>query len=48
MDTLFTSDWAKMENLLKLLQPFAIHTDWLQRDSQSLVLFTMLDSLGLT
>ncbi|XP_049322708.1 uncharacterized protein LOC125782495 [Astyanax mexicanus] len=36
MDTLLTSDWAKIENLVKLLDPFAIHTDQLQGDSQSL------------
>lgn len=36
MDTLLTSDWAKVENLVKLLEPFAIHTDQLQSDSQSL------------
>ena len=36
MDTLLTSDWAKLENLVKLLEPFAIHTDQLQSDSQSL------------
>lgn len=36
MDTLLTSDWAKMENLVKLLEPFAIHTDQLQSDSKSL------------
>lgn len=34
MDTLLTSDWAKLENLAKLLEPFAIHTDQLQNDSQ--------------
>ncbi|KAE8287261.1 G-protein coupled receptor family C group 6 member A Precursor [Larimichthys crocea] len=36
MDTLLTSDWSKMENLVTLLEPFAIHTDQLQSDSQSL------------
>ncbi|KAL3972490.1 A-kinase anchor protein 18 [Sarotherodon galilaeus] len=36
MDTLLTSDWTKMENLVKLFEPFAIHTDQLQSDSQSL------------
>ncbi|CAI5682892.1 unnamed protein product [Oreochromis niloticus] len=36
MDTLLTSDWAKLENLVKLFEPFAIHTDQLQSDSQSL------------
>ncbi|KAM4593896.1 E3 SUMO-protein ligase ZBED1-like [Odontesthes bonariensis] len=36
MDTLLTSDWAKLENLLKLFEPFAVHTDQLQNDSQSL------------
>ncbi|XP_078018461.1 uncharacterized protein LOC144458786 [Epinephelus lanceolatus] len=36
MDTLLTSDWAKLENLVKLLEPFAILTDQLQSDSQSL------------
>ncbi|KAK0155272.1 Zinc finger BED domain-containing protein 4 [Merluccius polli] len=36
MDTLLTSDWAKLENMVKLLEPFAIHTDQLQSDSQSL------------
>lgn len=36
MDTLLTSDWVKLENLVKLLEPFAIHTDQLQSDSQSL------------
>ena len=36
MDTLPNSDWSKMENLIKLLEPFAIHTDQLQNDSQSL------------
>ena len=36
MDTLLTSDWAKLENLVKLLEPFAVHTDQLQSDSQSL------------
>ncbi|XP_078026567.1 E3 SUMO-protein ligase ZBED1-like [Epinephelus lanceolatus] len=36
MDTLLTSNWAKLENLVKLLEPFAIHTDQLQSDSQSL------------
>lgn len=36
MDTLLTSDWVKLENLLKLLEPFAVHTDQLQNDSQSL------------
>lgn len=29
MDTLLTSDWAKLENLVKLLESFAIHTDQL-------------------
>ncbi|KAL3973628.1 Rho guanine nucleotide exchange factor 3/8 [Sarotherodon galilaeus] len=29
MDTLLTSDWTKMENLVKLFEPFAIHTDQL-------------------
>lgn len=33
MDTLLTSNWAKTENLVKLLEPFAIHTDQLQSDS---------------
>uniref|UniRef100_A0A3P9J2Q6 DUF659 domain-containing protein n=1 Tax=Oryzias latipes TaxID=8090 RepID=A0A3P9J2Q6_ORYLA len=36
MDTLLTSDWTKLEKLVKLLEPFAIHTDQLQNDSQSL------------
>lgn len=36
MNTLITSDWAKLENLVKLLEPFAIHTGELQSDSQSL------------
>lgn len=36
IDTLLTSDWAKLKNLIKLLEPFAIHTDQLQSDSQSL------------
>lgn len=36
MDTFLTSDWAKLENLVKLLEPFAVHTDQLQSDSQSL------------
>lgn len=36
MDTLLTSDWVKLENLVKLLEPFAVHTDQLQSDSQSL------------
>lgn len=36
MDTLLTSDWSKMENLVKLLEPFSVHTDQLQSDSQSL------------
>lgn len=36
MDTLLTSDWAKLENLVKLLEPFAVHTDQLQSDTQSL------------
>lgn len=36
MDNLLTSNWAKMENLVKLLEPFAVHTDQLQSDSQSL------------
>lgn len=36
MDTLLTSDWAMLENLVKLLEPFAIHTDQLQSDGQSL------------
>ncbi|KAK0137936.1 hypothetical protein N1851_019257 [Merluccius polli] len=36
MDTFLTSDWAKLENLVKLFEPFAIHTDPLQSDSQSL------------
>ncbi|XP_035798322.2 E3 SUMO-protein ligase ZBED1-like isoform X2 [Amphiprion ocellaris] len=36
MDTLLASDWAKMENLIKLFEPFPIHTDQLQSDSQSL------------
>lgn len=36
MDTLLTSDWAKLENLFKLLEPFAIHIVQLQSDSQSL------------
>lgn len=36
MDTFLTSDWVKIENLLKLLEPFAVHTDQLLNDSQSL------------
>lgn len=32
MDTLLTSDWAKLKNMVKLLGPFAIHTDQLQSD----------------
>ncbi|KAL1274038.1 hypothetical protein QQF64_026852 [Cirrhinus molitorella] len=36
MDPLLTSDWTKLEKLVKLLEPFAIHTDQLQNDSQSL------------
>ncbi|XP_051985669.1 zinc finger BED domain-containing protein 4-like [Xyrauchen texanus] len=33
---LLNSDWVKLEVLLKLLEPFAIHTDQLQIDSQCL------------
>jgi hypothetical protein len=33
---LLTIDWAKLEQLVKLLEPFAIHNDQLQTDSQSL------------
>lgn len=36
IDTLLTSDWSKLENLVKVMEPFAIHTDQLQTDSQSL------------
>lgn len=36
MVTLLTSNWAKLENLVNLLEPFAVHTDQLQSDSQSL------------
>ncbi|XP_028648490.1 zinc finger BED domain-containing protein 4-like [Erpetoichthys calabaricus] len=36
IDTLLTSDWAKLENQLKVLEPFGMHTDQLQTDSQSL------------
>lgn len=36
MGTLLTSDWAKMENMVKLIEPFAIHKDQLQSDSQPL------------
>lgn len=36
MDTLVTSDWAKLENMVKLLEHFAVHTDQLQSDTQSL------------
>lgn len=36
MDTLLISDWAKLENLVKLLEPFSIHTEQLRSDSQSL------------
>lgn len=36
MDTLLTSDWTKMENLVKLFEPFVIHIDQLHSDSQSL------------
>lgn len=45
MDTLLTSDWAKRESLVKLLEPFAIHTDQLQSDSQSLSLVPCLLNL---
>lgn len=34
--TLLTSDWAKLENLVKLLETFAIHKGQLQSDSPSL------------
>ncbi|MGH0134664.1 UNVERIFIED_CONTAM: hypothetical protein FKN15_055603 [Acipenser sinensis] len=36
IDTLLTSDWSKLEQLVKLFEPFAVHTDQLQTDSQSL------------
>lgn len=36
IDTLLTSDWSKLENLVTVMEPFAIHTDQLQTDSQSL------------
>lgn len=36
IDTLLSSEWTKLENLMKLLEPFAAHTDQLQTDSQSL------------
>lgn len=36
MDTLLTTNRDKLENLVKLLEPFAIHTDRLESDSQSL------------
>lgn len=36
IDTLLSSEWTKLENLMKLLEPFATHTDQLQTDSQSL------------
>ncbi|KAJ8364777.1 hypothetical protein SKAU_G00136080 [Synaphobranchus kaupii] len=36
IDTLLTSDWSKLENLVKVMEPIAIHTDQLQTDSQSL------------
>ncbi|KAJ8333850.1 hypothetical protein SKAU_G00411690 [Synaphobranchus kaupii] len=36
MDTLLTSNWTRLENIMKLLEPFAVHTDQLQTDSQSL------------
>lgn len=36
MDTLLTSVWAKLEILVMQLEPFAIHTDQIQSDSQSL------------
>lgn len=36
METLLTSDWAKLETLVKLLDPLAINADQLQSDSQPL------------
>ncbi|XP_074539426.1 uncharacterized protein LOC141800652 isoform X1 [Halichoeres trimaculatus] len=36
MDTLLTSDWRKLEDLVKLLEPFAINTEQLESDSQPL------------
>lgn len=36
LDSLLTSDGTKLENLHKPFEPFAVHTDQLQNDSQSL------------
>ena len=35
-DSLLSSEWLRLEDLIDLLEPFAIHTDVLQSDSLSL------------
>jgi hypothetical protein len=35
-DTLIASEWAKLEEISALLEPFAVHTDDLQTDARSL------------
>lgn len=36
LDSLLMDDWAKLEGVVKILQPFAQHTNILQTDSTSL------------
>lgn len=36
IDTLLVSEWQKLEEMIRLLEPFAIHTDVLQSDSRSM------------
>lgn len=45
IDTLLNSKWAKLEEMVQLLEPFAIQTDVMQTDfmSLSLILPSLLD-----
>ena len=45
IDTLVSSEWAKLDEMASLLEPFAFHTDILQTDYQSMsyILPSLLD-----